>query len=169
MPSSTNYISTHQGDEDATKNSLASSNTYSRASRHSMSTKCHELDLLSQTPVAQLRTQALYKVLTARGFLNQVLLYALSLNHRLQYPKHILARCYPLGHGFGVYRPEGRYSRPQEPLQGKNALFGDVGQMNDNGTFQFNVFFPSNHPIQNEDLRENFQPISPSRPVNDCQ
>ena len=69
-----------------------------------------------------------------------------------------------------MYRPEGRSSRPQEPLQGKNALLGDVGQMNEDGTFDFsfNIFFPYNHPIQNEKLGQNFQHISPSLSANEA-
>ena len=76
----------------------------------------------------------------------------------------------PLQHGFGMYKPEGRYSRPQEPLQGKNALLGDVGQMNEDGTFDFlfNIFLPSNHPIQKKNQHRIFDPISPSLSANEA-
>ena len=76
----------------------------------------------------------------------------------------------PLGNGFGLYEPEGRYSRPQEHLFGKNALLGDVGQINDNGRFDFsfNIFYPWNHPIQNTYTPQTFSPISPSLSANEA-
>lgn len=69
-----------------------------------------------------------------------------------------------------MYKPEGRYSRPQEHLLGKNALLGDVGQMNEDGLFDFsfNIFFPSNHPIQNGNMPQNFLPVSPSLSANEA-
>lgn len=68
------------------------------------------------------------------------------------------------GNGFGLYVPNGGQGRPQGHLDGKVALLGDVGQIDPNGffDFSFNIFFDANHPIQWEELPQNFRPISPS-------
>ncbi|KJA20821.1 hypothetical protein HYPSUDRAFT_42617 [Hypholoma sublateritium FD-334 SS-4] len=70
---------------------------------------------------------------------------------------------FSLGNGFGISNVAGDTSRPKEHIR-DGALIGDVGYMNTSaGTFDFcfNIFLSSNHPIQPEELPENFSPFRP--------
>ncbi|KAF9473885.1 hypothetical protein BDN70DRAFT_885448 [Pholiota conissans] len=65
-----------------------------------------------------------------------------------------------LGHGLGVYNIVGNVARPKYHIA-QGAFVGDVGYSNDGGTFLhcFNIFYPSDHPIQPESLPPQFTPV----------
>ncbi|KAF8956735.1 hypothetical protein BDZ97DRAFT_1849664 [Flammula alnicola] len=66
------------------------------------------------------------------------------------------------GSGVGLHHIEGNVARPKYHLS-QGAFVGDVGYMNENGAFCycFNLFYPSDHPIQPKILPHKFSPIHP--------
>ncbi|KAJ7821927.1 hypothetical protein B0H14DRAFT_2454884, partial [Mycena olivaceomarginata] len=62
--------------------------------------------------------------------------------------------------GFPLYDPEPRQTLPQEYQQSGVAI-GDVGRITPNGAFDFffNIYLPADHPINDNDVPENFSPL----------
>ncbi|KAF7334970.1 Pleiotropic drug resistance ABC transporter protein [Mycena venus] len=67
--------------------------------------------------------------------------------------------------GFPLYVPEPPQTLPTE-YQECGVQIGDVGTITPEGSFDFffNVFLPADHPINDNDVPENFQPLSGYRP-----
>ncbi|KAF9532745.1 hypothetical protein CPB83DRAFT_903277 [Crepidotus variabilis] len=68
------------------------------------------------------------------------------------------------GHGFAPWQP-GANARPEAHLH-QGMTIGDVGFIGKNGALQyrFNIFYPSDHPIQPVILPRTFRPIEPPLP-----
>jgi hypothetical protein len=62
--------------------------------------------------------------------------------------------------GFPLYDPEPRQTLPQEYQRGGVAI-GDVGRITPEGAFDFffNIYLPADHPINNNNVPENFCPL----------
>ncbi|KAJ7875007.1 hypothetical protein B0H14DRAFT_3130894 [Mycena olivaceomarginata] len=63
--------------------------------------------------------------------------------------------------GFPLYAPEPQQTLPTEYRE-CGVQIGDVGTITPEGSFDFffNIFLPSDHPINDSDVPENFQPLS---------
>ncbi|KAJ7230102.1 hypothetical protein GGX14DRAFT_2046 [Mycena pura] len=62
--------------------------------------------------------------------------------------------------GFPLYDPEPRQTLPQE-YQHSGVAIGDVGRITPDGAFDFffNIYLPADHPINDNDVPENFSPL----------
>ncbi|KAJ7810745.1 hypothetical protein B0H13DRAFT_2475895, partial [Mycena leptocephala] len=62
--------------------------------------------------------------------------------------------------GFPLYDPQPRQTLPQE-YQKSGVAIGDVGRITPDGAFDFffNVYLPADHPINDNDVPENFCPL----------
>ncbi|KAJ7932072.1 hypothetical protein B0H13DRAFT_1537467, partial [Mycena leptocephala] len=62
--------------------------------------------------------------------------------------------------GFPLYDPEPRQTLPQE-YQRSGVAIGDVGRITPEGAFDFffNIYLPADHPINDNDVPENFCPL----------
>ncbi|KAJ7860186.1 hypothetical protein B0H13DRAFT_1726670 [Mycena leptocephala] len=63
--------------------------------------------------------------------------------------------------GFPLYDPEPRQTLPLEYRMSGVAI-GDVGRITPEGSFDFffNIYLPANHPINNNDVPEEFVPLA---------
>jgi hypothetical protein len=72
--------------------------------------------------------------------------------------------------GFPLYVPEPRQTLPEDYCRSGVAI-GDVGRITPEGSFDFffNIYLPADHPINNNDVPENFCPLPlyESRDVQD--
>jgi hypothetical protein len=68
--------------------------------------------------------------------------------------------------GFPLYDPGPQESLPPE-YRVSGVAFGDVGSITPEGSFDFffNIFLPANHPINNNNVPENFCPIQSNTSV----
>jgi hypothetical protein len=64
--------------------------------------------------------------------------------------------------GFPLYDPEPRQSLPEE-YRSSGVAIGDVGRVTPEGTFDFffNIFLPADHPININNVPEDFHPLAP--------
>ncbi|KAJ7870368.1 hypothetical protein B0H13DRAFT_1522488, partial [Mycena leptocephala] len=64
--------------------------------------------------------------------------------------------------GFPLYDPEPRQSLPAE-YRSSGVAIGDVGRVTPEGTFDFffNIFLPADHPININNVPEDFCPLAP--------
>ena len=62
--------------------------------------------------------------------------------------------------GFPLYVPESRQTLPEE-YRRTGVAIGDVGRITPAGSFDFffNIYLPADHPINNNDVPENFCPL----------
>jgi hypothetical protein len=67
--------------------------------------------------------------------------------------------------GFPLHRPEPRQTLPQE-YRRTGVAIGDVGRITPTGSFDFffNIYLPADHPINDNNVPENFCPLSLSKP-----
>ncbi|KAJ7471382.1 hypothetical protein B0H11DRAFT_1680279, partial [Mycena galericulata] len=63
------------------------------------------------------------------------------------------------GRGFPLYVPEPPRNLPQ--LQRRGLAIGDVGRVTPEGIFDFffNIYLPADHPVNANDVPENFYPL----------
>jgi len=66
------------------------------------------------------------------------------------------------GNGFPPRQIDGVYNRPEKHFR-QGVGIGDVGILDTDGGFSyyFNIFHPSDDPIQTSELPRNFKPIEP--------
>ncbi|KAJ7649648.1 hypothetical protein FB45DRAFT_708675, partial [Roridomyces roridus] len=65
------------------------------------------------------------------------------------------------GRGFPLYVPAPRGNLPEE-YQRKGVSIGDVGRVTPEGVFHFffNIYLPASHPINDNDVPDNFTPLT---------
>lgn len=73
-----------------------------------------------------------------------------------------------LGNGVGLQNITGDLARPKEHFD-NGAFVGDVGSIGESGSFSycFNIFFPRAHPINKNELPQDFTPFEPPLSADD--